>query len=128
MEGELAGKSPNFRETIVRHTMCTRCALHYSTGGRGRKLGYIDWEDWNWITRNYERELVMWAAEYAERFGQQGITAVSVHPGDSVTRGQGVLFYPFLQLQFGTECRIITGDTLPRILRERALVQRQLSL
>ena len=37
------------------------------------------------------------------------ICPVAEKSGDSVTRGQGVLFYPFLQLQFGTESLAIPG-------------------
>eukprot|EP00439_Symbiodinium_sp_Y106_P036215 s127_g4.t1 len=89
--------TPLLIKSAPARVVLTSSALHYSTGGRGRKLGYIDYEDWNWITRSYERELamtqsmlanVMWATEYAERFGQQGITAVSVHPGCVSTGAQ----------------------------------------
>eukprot|EP00928_Gymnodinium_smaydae_P027406 TRINITY_DN21207_c0_g1_i1.p1 TRINITY_DN21207_c0_g1~~TRINITY_DN21207_c0_g1_i1.p1 ORF type:complete len:343 (+),score=41.42 TRINITY_DN21207_c0_g1_i1:41-1069(+) len=78
----------------------TSTALHYATGAGGSKertLAYIDWEDWNWNTRKFDRELafsqamlanVMWAREYADRYGKQGVTAVSIHPGCVDTNAQ----------------------------------------
>ncbi|CAE7386871.1 SGSM3, partial [Symbiodinium pilosum] len=89
--------TPLLIKSAPSRVVLTSSALHYSTGGRGRKLGYIDWKDWNWITRTYDREMamtqsmlanVMWATTFAEREGKHGITAVSVHPGCVSTGAQ----------------------------------------
>ena len=75
----------------------TSSALHYSGPGKDRKLRCIEWDDWNWQSRKFDFEFaftqstlanVMWAREFANRHGQHGVRAVSVHPGAVDTNAQ----------------------------------------
>uniref|UniRef100_A0A7S0ACP9 Protochlorophyllide reductase n=1 Tax=Pyrodinium bahamense TaxID=73915 RepID=A0A7S0ACP9_9DINO len=90
--------TPLLIKSAPSRVIMTSSALHYSTGaGKQRTIAYIDWEDWNWQSRKFDIELaftqsmlanVMWAREYANHYAQNGITAVSVHPGCVATNAQ----------------------------------------